>query len=63
MDVVVRASQEGGGYWIRARGRGACAGISVNAMLIYSGFNYTSMLQEQQVCTLKEGKDILVFSS
>ncbi|XP_075969820.1 uncharacterized protein LOC142972506 [Anticarsia gemmatalis] len=48
MDVVVRASQEGGGYWIRAHGRGACADLTANAMLLYSGFNYTSMLQENQ---------------
>lgn len=49
MDVVVRATQESGGYWVRARGNGACAGVTANAMLIYSGFNYTSMLQENQV--------------
>ncbi|XP_026724639.1 laccase-2-like [Trichoplusia ni] len=48
MDVVVRATQESGGYWVRARGNGACAGVTANAMLIYSGFNYTSMLQENQ---------------
>ncbi|CAB3242501.1 unnamed protein product [Arctia plantaginis] len=64
MDVVVRASQEGGGYWIRAQGRGACAGISANAMLIYSGFNYTSMLQEHQseLENSKWGSDIILGS-
>ncbi|KAL0894088.1 hypothetical protein ABMA27_014134 [Loxostege sticticalis] len=48
MDVVVRASQETGGYWVKARGLGACAGLRADAMLIYSGFNYTSMLQQGQ---------------
>ncbi|PZC81713.1 hypothetical protein B5X24_HaOG212157 [Helicoverpa armigera] len=48
MDVVVRASEEGGGYWIMTHGIGACAGLAANAMLIYSGFNYTAMLQENQ---------------
>ncbi|XP_013194946.2 uncharacterized protein LOC106138359 [Amyelois transitella] len=46
MDVVVRASQEVGGYWLNARGTGACAGLSTNTMLIYSGFNYTAMLHD-----------------
>ncbi|CAH0406370.1 unnamed protein product [Chilo suppressalis] len=46
MDVVVRASQESGGYWIKVNAGGACAGVSANAMLLYSGFNYTSMLQQ-----------------
>jgi hypothetical protein len=49
MDVVVRASHETGGYWVTASAGGACAGISANAMLLYSGFNYTSMLQQGQV--------------
>ena len=49
MDVVVRALEEGGGYWVRTHGTGACAGLVANAMLIYSGFNYTAMLQENQV--------------
>ncbi|KOB79192.1 Laccase-25 [Operophtera brumata] len=50
MDVVVRASQESGGYWVRVQGTGAgaCATVSANAMLLYSGFNYTSMLQENK---------------
>ncbi|XP_063821940.1 uncharacterized protein LOC135071964 [Ostrinia nubilalis] len=48
MDVVVRASQETGGYWVRARGTGVCAGLVADAMLIYSGFNYTSMLHQGQ---------------
>lgn len=48
MDVVVRASQEGGGYWIRAHGRNTCSGLTATGMLIYSGFNYTSMLEENQ---------------
>ncbi|KAJ8722548.1 hypothetical protein PYW07_003728 [Mythimna separata] len=49
MDVVVRASEATvRGYWIRVHGTGACAGLVANAMLIYSGFNYTAMLEENQ---------------
>ncbi|XP_022820277.1 laccase-2-like [Spodoptera litura] len=48
MDAVVRASEEGGGYWVRVHGTGACTGLGANAMLIYSGFNYTAMLAENQ---------------
>nr|ATG88100.1 laccase-2-like protein [Plutella xylostella] len=49
MDVVVRASQPAGGYWARARGYGgACAGLSARAMLLYSGFNYTAMLVDEE---------------
>ncbi|XP_059057139.1 uncharacterized protein LOC131850794 [Achroia grisella] len=48
MDVVVRASQENGGYWLKVHGIGACAGLATDAMLIYSGFNYTTMLQNKQ---------------
>ncbi|KAL4714587.1 hypothetical protein ACJJTC_006633 [Scirpophaga incertulas] len=48
MDVVVRASQQTGGYWATASAGGACAGITANAMLVYSGFNYTSMLHQGQ---------------
>lgn len=49
MDVVVRASHESGGYWVEARGTGPCAGVHARAMFLYSGFNYTSMLNERQV--------------
>lgn len=49
MDVVVRASQESGGYWIRVQGSGACKAVTASAMLLYSGFNYTSMLQANKV--------------
>lgn len=49
MDVVVRASQESGGYWVRVQGTGACAALTTSAMLLYSGFNYTSMLQKNKV--------------
>ncbi|KAJ8725800.1 hypothetical protein PYW08_003983 [Mythimna loreyi] len=49
MDVVVRASEATvRGYWIRVHGAGSCAGLVANAMLIYSGFNYTAMLEENQ---------------
>lgn len=48
MDVVIKASQETGGYWMRVRAGGSCAGVSTTAMLLYSGFNYTSMLQQGQ---------------
>ncbi|KAH9637876.1 hypothetical protein HF086_013362 [Spodoptera exigua] len=48
MDAVVRASEEGGGYWVRVHGAGPCTGLGANAMLIYSGFNYTAMLEENQ---------------
>ncbi|XP_037869374.1 uncharacterized protein LOC101739043 isoform X2 [Bombyx mori] len=47
MDVVVRADQPSNGYWIRISGQGVCGGLSSKSMLIYSGFNYTSMLQNQ----------------
>lgn len=52
MDVVVRASQPAAGYWVEVRAAGACAGLAARAMLIYSGFNYTSMLQSGQVRSL-----------
>lgn len=52
MDVVVRATQESSGYWVRVQGSGACAAVSAKAMLLYSGFNYTSMLLENQVIYL-----------
>ncbi|XP_053625627.1 uncharacterized protein LOC128683739 [Plodia interpunctella] len=48
MDVVVRATQEVGGYWINVRSTGACAGLSARSMMIYSGFNYTAMLHNGQ---------------
>ncbi|XP_031768453.1 uncharacterized protein LOC113517565 [Galleria mellonella] len=48
MDVVVRASQENGGYWLKVHGIEVCAGLTTDAMLIYSGFNYTSMLQNKR---------------
>ncbi|CAG9114637.1 unnamed protein product [Plutella xylostella] len=49
VDVVVRASQPAGGYWARARGYGgACAGLNARAMLLYSGFNYTAMLVDEE---------------
>ncbi|KAG6448378.1 hypothetical protein O3G_MSEX005450 [Manduca sexta] len=48
MDVVVRMSQSSGGYWVRARGADSCAGLTATAMLLYSGFNYTSMLLDKQ---------------
>ncbi|XP_045445904.1 L-ascorbate oxidase-like [Melitaea cinxia] len=44
MDVVIRADQESGGYWVRVSGEGLCKGLNTYAMLLYSGFNYTSML-------------------
>lgn len=44
MDVVIRTDQESGGYWIRFSGEGLCKGLNTYAMLLYSGFNYTSML-------------------
>ncbi|XP_072943842.1 uncharacterized protein [Epargyreus clarus] len=47
MDVVVRADQEAGGYWVRVHGRDKCSGLSASAMLLYSGFNYTAMLDEE----------------
>lgn len=49
MDLVVRASQPSGGYLVRVRGDGACSGLDASSMLIYSGFNYTSMLLQKQV--------------
>uniref|UniRef100_A0A1E1WDK1 Plastocyanin-like domain-containing protein n=1 Tax=Pectinophora gossypiella TaxID=13191 RepID=A0A1E1WDK1_PECGO len=48
MDVVVRAAEESGGYWVRAQGSAACAGVSAAAMFLYSGFNYTAMLDGQK---------------
>lgn len=43
MDVVVRAVQSPGGYWVRVLGQDKCSGLEAKAMLIYNGFNYTSM--------------------
>ncbi|XP_039747441.1 L-ascorbate oxidase-like [Pararge aegeria] len=46
MDVVVRTDQQSGGYWVRVSGEGVCEGLSAHAMLLYSGFNYTTMLEQ-----------------
>ncbi|CAH2073524.1 unnamed protein product, partial [Iphiclides podalirius] len=46
MDVIVEAAREGGGYWLNVRGFDACEGLSCHGMLIYSGFNYTSLLEQ-----------------
>ncbi|XP_050344676.1 uncharacterized protein LOC126769838 [Nymphalis io] len=47
MDVVVKADQQSGGYWIGVTGEGYCEGLKAHAMLLYSGFNYTSMLTQE----------------
>ncbi|KAM3963142.1 uncharacterized protein ACR2FA_002903 [Aphomia sociella] len=57
MDVVVRATQKNGGYWLKVHGIGVCAGLTTDAMLIYSGFNYTSMLQDGQNDIMKSETD------
>ncbi|CAG4911775.1 unnamed protein product [Colias eurytheme] len=45
MDVVVRADQSSGGYWLIVKGESACDSLKARSMFIYSGFNYTSMLE------------------
>ena len=49
LDVVVRMDQPTGGYWVEVSGEGPCEGIRAHAMLLYSGFNYTSMMEEGAV--------------
>ncbi|XP_041977643.1 laccase-1-like [Aricia agestis] len=46
MDVVVRADQSTGGYWIRVAGENGCSGLDTYGMLLYSGYNYTIMFEE-----------------
>ncbi|XP_032514057.2 uncharacterized protein LOC116767710 [Danaus plexippus] len=46
IDVVLRADQPSGGYWLQISGEGACETLKTHIMLIYSGFNYTSMLEQ-----------------
>ncbi|VVC95323.1 unnamed protein product [Leptidea sinapis] len=47
MDVVVRADRHRSGYWLQVKGEGVCAQLSARAMFIYSGFNYTSLIDYQ----------------
>lgn len=46
MDVVVEAVHKSGGYWVNVRGSNACDGLTAHGMLLYSGFNYTSLLEQ-----------------
>ncbi|CAH0721837.1 unnamed protein product, partial [Brenthis ino] len=46
MDVVIRMNQQSGGHWVRVSGEGSCEGRTAHAMLLYSGFNYTSMMEQ-----------------
>ncbi|XP_068629840.1 uncharacterized protein [Battus philenor] len=46
VDVVIEAARESGGYWVNVRGSNLCEGLSAHGMFLYSGFNYTSLLQE-----------------
>ncbi|XP_013180397.1 PREDICTED: laccase-2-like isoform X1 [Papilio xuthus] len=46
MDVVVEAVHKSGGYWVNVRGGNECEGLTAHGMLLYSGFNYTSLLDQ-----------------
>ncbi|KPJ06233.1 Laccase-2 [Papilio machaon] len=46
MDVVVEAVHKSGGYWVNVRGNNECEGLAAHGMLLYSGFNYTSLLEQ-----------------
>ncbi|CAK1545224.1 unnamed protein product [Leptosia nina] len=46
MDVAVRADQPSAGYWLQVKGEEACDGLKARSMFLYSGFNYTSMLED-----------------
>ncbi|XP_023948181.2 uncharacterized protein LOC112053114 [Bicyclus anynana] len=61
MDVVVRTDQESGGYWVRVSGEGVCDGLSAHAMLLYSGFNYTNMLEQGPALETESSYETVVF--
>ncbi|KAJ2952928.1 hypothetical protein O0L34_g7297 [Tuta absoluta] len=45
MDVVVRASEGTGSYWLRVRGTGKCEGLQTSSLFLYTpGINYTTSI-------------------
>ncbi|XP_045781984.1 laccase-2-like isoform X1 [Maniola jurtina] len=61
MDVVVRANQRSGGYWIRVSGEGVCDGLNAYAMLLYSGFNYTNLLEQGPTAELEQDYETIIY--
>ncbi|CAH4037261.1 L-ascorbate oxidase-like [Pieris brassicae] len=59
MDIVVRADQPSGGYWLQVEGENQCDGLKTHSMFLYQGFNYTSMIEQNP--NTEVDKDDIVF--
>ncbi|GBP55348.1 hypothetical protein EVAR_31868_1 [Eumeta japonica] len=53
MDVVVKSNKKPQAYWFHVDGLEECDGLQSKVMVVYTGFNYTSMLMDNVESTYK----------